>query len=125
MEIISTAANKTRIIQWRLLLLHDRTSSPVTHSLSFFPAEKICAMYENAVQKEPSNEEWLSHLFMSYVRLGNYKRQQQIAMALYKAKPKPPYYFWAVMSIILQATTSGTKETIPISRTAHGCLLFG
>ena len=67
-------------------------------------------MYENAVKKEPSNEEWLSHLFMSYVRLGNYKRQQQIAMALYKAKPKPPYYFWAVMSIVLQATTSGNRE---------------
>jgi N-terminal acetyltransferase B complex non-catalytic subunit len=44
---------------------------------------------------------------MSYVRLGNYKRQQQIAMALYKARPKTPYYFWAVMSIVLQATTSG------------------
>jgi hypothetical protein len=28
-------------------------------------------------------------------------------MALYKARPKTPYYFWAVMSIVLQATTSG------------------
>jgi hypothetical protein len=31
----------------------------------------------------------------------------QVAMALYKAKPKMPYYFWAVMSVVLQATTSG------------------
>jgi len=64
-------------------------------------------MYENAVKKDPTNEEFLTHLFMSHVRLGNYKRQQQIASSLYKAKPKSPYYFWAVMSVVLQATSSG------------------
>ena len=64
-------------------------------------------MYENAVKKDPTNEEFLTHLFMSHVRLGNYKRQQQIATSLYKAKPKSPYYFWAVMSVVLQATSSG------------------
>ena len=32
--------------------------------------EKICLMYEGAVKKEPQNEEFLTHLFMSYVRLG-------------------------------------------------------
>ena len=31
---------------------------------------KICSMYEGAVKKEPQNEEFLTHLFMSYVRLG-------------------------------------------------------
>ena len=30
---------------------------------------KICRMYEGAVSKEPTNEEFLTHLFMSYVRL--------------------------------------------------------
>ena len=30
---------------------------------------KICRMYEGAVAKEPNNEEFLTHLFMSYVRL--------------------------------------------------------
>lgn len=41
---------------------------------------------------------------MSYVRLGDYKKQQQTALTLYKVKPKNPYYFWAVMSIVMQAT---------------------
>ena len=59
-------------------------------------------MYSNATKKEPS-EELLSHLFMSYVRVSNYKKQQEAAMALYKAKPKNPYYFWSVMSVVLQA----------------------
>lgn len=82
--------------------------------------EKICTVYENAVKKDPTNEEWLSHLFMSYARLGNYKRQQQVAMALYKAKPKMPYYFWGVMSVLLQATNSGDEKlaanvTLPLA----------
>ena len=37
--------------------------------------EKICAMYENATNREQT-EELLSHLFMSYVRMGYYKKQQ-------------------------------------------------
>lgn len=41
---------------------------------------------------------------MSCVRIGDFKAQQQAAMNLYKLKPKNPYYCWAVMSIILQAT---------------------
>ena len=45
--------------------------------------------YETALQRDPSNEELLSHLFMAYVRIpGEYKKQQQTAMNLYKAKPK-------------------------------------
>ena len=38
--------------------------------------ENICTMYENATKREPMNEELLSHLFMSYVRMGYYKKQQ-------------------------------------------------
>jgi hypothetical protein len=64
-------------------------------------------MYELATKKEPANEELLSALFMSYVRQGMYKKQQQAALQLFKAKPKNPYYFWAVMSIVLQAISAG------------------
>lgn len=39
---------------------------------------------------------------MGYVRIGDYRKQQQTAMALFKVKPKNPYYFWAVMSILMQ-----------------------
>lgn len=65
-------------------------------------AELTCEAYEAAVRKEPMNEEFLSYLFMSYVRIGDYRKQQQTAMSLFKAKPKNPYYFWAVMSIVMQ-----------------------
>ncbi|CAH0696666.1 unnamed protein product [Spodoptera exigua] len=75
---------------------------------------KVCMLYENAVKSEPTNEELHSHLFMSYVRVGDYRSQQRAAMALYKFAPKNPYYFWAVMSIVLQAKTSedNTKRGI-------------
>ena len=60
-------------------------------------------MYENAHKEKPDNEEVLSALFMAYVRLSNYKKQQQTAMKLHRLKPnKNPYYFWAVMSIVMQ-----------------------
>ncbi|XP_055933094.1 N-alpha-acetyltransferase 25, NatB auxiliary subunit-like [Argiope bruennichi] len=65
--------------------------------------ELIADAYERATKKDPQNEELLSHLFMSHVRNGDYKKQQQTAMALYKLKPKNPYYFWAVMSLVMQA----------------------
>ena len=71
-------------------------------------------MYANATKKEPS-EDLLSHLFMSYVRVGNYKKQQEAAVALYKARPKNPYYFWAVMSIVLQATTGNVDEKLAVT----------
>ena len=65
-------------------------------------AELTCEVYEAAIKKDPTNEEFLSHLFMGYVRIGDYRKQQKTAMALFKVKPKNPYYFWAVMSILMQ-----------------------
>lgn len=67
-----------------------------------FAAHLIADAYERATKKDPQNEELLSHLFMSHVRNGDYKKQQQTAMALYKLKSKNPYYFWAIMSIVMQ-----------------------
>ncbi|XP_028396566.1 N-alpha-acetyltransferase 25, NatB auxiliary subunit-like [Dendronephthya gigantea] len=65
---------------------------------------EISDIYEVAVKKSPQNEELSTHLFMSYVRTSQYKKQQQVAMNLYKKFQKNPYYFWAVMSCIMQAS---------------------
>ncbi|XP_014770080.1 N-alpha-acetyltransferase 25, NatB auxiliary subunit [Octopus bimaculoides] len=71
----------------------------------------IANMYENAYRARPDSEEILSALFMSYVRLGYYKKQHQTAMLLHKLKPtKNPYYFWAVMSIVMQAHTAEDRQ---------------
>lgn len=73
--------------------------------------DKICELYKAAVEVDPTNEELHTHLFMSYVRIADFKLQQQSAMTLYKFKPKNPYYCWAVMSIVLQATRGpGTDD---------------
>ncbi|KAL4223710.1 N-alpha-acetyltransferase 25 [Mactra antiquata] len=71
----------------------------------------IADMYENAHKKRPDNEEILTAMFMAYVRLGNHKKQQQTAMTLHKLKPnKNPYYFWAIMSIVMQARNCTDKN---------------
>ena len=72
-------------------------------NFDYFSVEAIVDMYENAHKIKPDNEEILSALFMAYVRLGNYKKQQQTAMSLHRLQPqKNPYYFWAIMSIVMQ-----------------------
>ncbi|MFH4979510.1 hypothetical protein AB6A40_006219 [Gnathostoma spinigerum] len=70
---------------------------------------RIVQMYEKICARQPKNEQHMTHLFMSYVRVRNYKLQQKTALALYKEFPRNPYYFWNVMSIVMQAI-SGDQE---------------
>lgn len=65
--------------------------------------DKICTLYTHAAKQIPGNEEILSQLFMSHVRVNDFQSQQTVALQLYKLKPKNPYYFWAVMSVVLKA----------------------
>lgn len=71
--------------------------------------EEICEIYSLATKKDPKNEELLTHLFMAYVRICDYKKQQQTAMSLYKLKFQNHYYFWTVMSIVMQAHEAGPE----------------
>ncbi|KAM4710073.1 N-alpha-acetyltransferase 25, NatB auxiliary subunit [Discoglossus pictus] len=68
--------------------------------------ELVTKLYEAAVKKVPTSEEYHSHLFMAYARVGEYKKMQQAGMALYKIVPKNPYYFWSVMSLIMQSISA-------------------
>lgn len=65
--------------------------------------DKVCGLYENALAADPENEELHTHLFMSFVRTSNFKKQHRAALALYKIKRKKPYFCWAVMSTVLDA----------------------
>uniref|UniRef100_A0A673N8T2 N-alpha-acetyltransferase 25, NatB auxiliary subunit-like n=1 Tax=Sinocyclocheilus rhinocerous TaxID=307959 RepID=A0A673N8T2_9TELE len=67
-------------------------------------------LYEAAVRKVPTSEEYHSHLFMAYARVGEYKKMQQAGMALYKIVPKNPYYFWSVMSLVMQAISAQDEK---------------
>ncbi|XP_076139980.1 N-alpha-acetyltransferase 25, NatB auxiliary subunit [Alosa pseudoharengus] len=72
--------------------------------------ELVTKLYEAAVRKVPSSEEYHSHLFMAYARVGEYKKMQQAGMALYKIVPKNPYYFWSVMSLLMQAISAQDEK---------------
>ncbi|KAK2156402.1 hypothetical protein LSH36_214g03025 [Paralvinella palmiformis] len=79
----------------------------------------IADMYAKAHKVKPDSEDILTALFMAYVRLGAYKKQQQTAMALHRLKPaKNPYYFWAVMSVFMQAISDeklGPTMLLPLA----------
>ncbi|KAH0625639.1 hypothetical protein JD844_015229 [Phrynosoma platyrhinos] len=72
--------------------------------------ELVTKLYEAAVKKVPNSEEYHSHLFMAYARVGEYKKMQQAGMALYKIVPKNPYYFWSVMSLIMQSISAQDEK---------------
>ena len=48
-----------------------------------------------------ADESW--SLTLCVRRMGEYKKQEEAARNLYKVKPKNPYFFWSVMSLVLQA----------------------
>ncbi|TRY53975.1 hypothetical protein DNTS_015538 [Danionella cerebrum] len=72
--------------------------------------ELVTKLYEAAVRKVPTSEEYHSHLFMAYARVGEYKKMQQAGMALFKIVPKNPYYFWSVMSLVMQAISAQDEK---------------
>lgn len=45
---------------------------------SLLLAELVTKLYEAAVKKVPNSEEYHSHLFMAYARVGEYKKMQQV-----------------------------------------------
>ncbi|XP_058822286.1 phagocyte signaling-impaired protein [Topomyia yanbarensis] len=65
--------------------------------------DKICQLFASASKQHPGNEELLSQLFIAHMRVNDFKAQQTVALQLYKLKPRNPFYFWAVMSVVLQA----------------------
>ncbi len=58
------------------------TTKPKTQILWIFlfisAAELVTKLYEAAVRKVPTSEEYHSHLFMAYARVGEYKKMQQV-----------------------------------------------
>uniref|UniRef100_F1KUD0 N-terminal acetyltransferase B complex subunit MDM20 homolog n=1 Tax=Ascaris suum TaxID=6253 RepID=F1KUD0_ASCSU len=74
-----------------------------------YTPERISTLYERVCARFPKNEQYLTHLFMSYVRVRNYKLQQKTALSLFKEFQRNPYYFWNVMSIVMQAISGDTK----------------
>uniref|UniRef100_A0A1I8P4E4 N-terminal acetyltransferase B complex subunit MDM20 homolog n=1 Tax=Stomoxys calcitrans TaxID=35570 RepID=A0A1I8P4E4_STOCA len=77
--------------------------------------DKIVDIYNYAVKQSPNNEELLAHLFISHVRMEDFKSQQSVALQMYKAQPKNAYYFWAVMSVVLQGVR-GPEKANPAKR---------
>ncbi|CAB3402531.1 unnamed protein product [Caenorhabditis bovis] len=79
--------------------------------------ERINTLYERAVELEPT-EANLTQLFMAYARTRQYKKQQAIGLRLYKDFQNPPYYFWAVMAVLMQAYENpelGGKMLLPLA----------
>ncbi|VDD91479.1 unnamed protein product [Enterobius vermicularis] len=90
-------------IEANLEELDEGTIVVTCHSFKeAFTPERICSLYERICASQPKNERNLTQLFMSYVRIRNYQLQKKTALSLYKEFPRNPYYFWSVMSVVMQ-----------------------
>ena len=70
-------------------------------------------MFEGANKVKPGSEEVLSHLFMSYVRTSDYKKQKDVALQLFKINEQTPFYLWAVMSVVMQVLACDYGGNVP------------
>lgn len=61
-------------------------------------AELVTKLYEAAVKKVPLSEEYHSHLFMAYARVGEYKKMQQVRQ-LKESTYEQQAGFWAPLKI--------------------------
>ncbi|PAV79466.1 hypothetical protein WR25_26845 isoform B [Diploscapter pachys] len=86
--------------------------------------EKLISLYERAVAQAPT-ETNLTNLFTAYVRNRDYKKQQAIAMRLFKETSNSPFFYWTIMSIVMQAHQDpalAQKMFLPLAQkmmTAH------
>jgi hypothetical protein len=106
-SLVCLGKTKESLDLGRLVLKNFKCDDVVLSTLTqtFRSAKKEIEMvpsYEAAMQREPSNEYIAKDLFSLFVRLGDQKKMQVIAMKLYKNTLKPIYVFWAVFSMLQQ-----------------------
>ena len=95
--------HKTQCLHYTCICNHKHTLTPNTRTHAHTIVKKITELYADAAKHYPKNQEILTHLFMAYVRIGDYQKQQQTAAALHKNFPQSgPYYCWRVMSVLMQ-----------------------
>eukprot|EP00041_Stephanoeca_diplocostata_P037827 m.1448084 g.1448084 ORF g.1448084 m.1448084 type:complete len:975 (+) comp25111_c0_seq5:142-3066(+) len=82
--------------------------------------DEILALYEKSYALQPKDEECASQYFMALVRVRKYKRQQQVAMSMYKTFNNNVHYYWSVMSTVMQAHDA---RRTGMDRLADGMLL--
>ena len=64
-------------------------------------------LYEKLVESQPTNLEWKKELFLTNVRLSDFRGQQRIAAQLYQSQKSPSakqsnrYLFWNISSFVL------------------------
>lgn len=81
----------------------------------------LCEAYENAIKQDPADLDLHLQLYSTYLRQSDYKRAQQLALAMSKRFPTGPYFLWAVMGLCLQAiqTTDRSiadRALLPLAR---------
>lgn len=90
----------------------EASSSRVDARRSVHSDAEIAAMYEAAVEQQPDNEEFHSHIFMAHVRAQNPRAQQATALRASKRFRNDRYLFWTIMSLVWQAAVGDDNDRL-------------
>ncbi|KRZ57462.1 Integrator complex subunit 2 [Trichinella nativa] len=63
----------------------------------------LVVLYQRMLDQNPNNEDYMASLSLSHGRAGDFKMFGLQSMQLYKQVPNEKYYFWSVVSNVLQA----------------------
>jgi N-terminal acetyltransferase B complex non-catalytic subunit len=64
----------------------------------------VVEFYAKAVEQVPQDEEMHAQWFMACVRARQFKGQQLAALKMSKQFKSPRYFFWHVMSVVVQVS---------------------
>lgn len=106
----------------RLIALKPRepqiinTAAPTLKALGRL--DDLTALWVNAAEAEPNNEEFQTQLFLAHGRANAYAKQSQMAATLYKTFKRPRYLFWMAGTAYLHWRASQGKESLQLSLAA-------
>ena len=91
----------------------ERVLNTLACTLKACRAEKELALcYENALAAQPNTEFIMADLFYCYLRLGQPKKMQLLAVKLYKLTGRAMFVFWSVSSMTQQSDLPPAMLTV-------------
>ncbi|KAF2070740.1 hypothetical protein CYY_007939 [Polysphondylium violaceum] len=94
-----------------------QTHETILSNLNYFyksvdQIEKMCKVYEISYKANPKDESLAKGTFLSYVKVRDFKQQQQVAIDLNKNFPKPLHNLWYLMTLLSMINKDPTNKLL-------------
>jgi tetratricopeptide (TPR) repeat protein len=124
---LSGKRDEALVVQRQLQQLQPCESAVLTTMMmtwkKFDMAEEATVCYQNAVTKQPDNQELLQQLYFSLGRQFRHDKQQQVAMQLYKKfkQRDDVFLFWSALNMLVMHERQGASSMLQVRHVRSGC----